>query len=179
MSPSAATLATESSAGPKLEIQHAVYAATDGTGGMDVTAKLSELVRDGQLVVEANNDVLGLDPAVIHVKELRVDYTLDGKPGHATVHENETLTLPATTTSGQSPQWETSVASRRFAGRESVGQWPGRIAHRRRKNFARQRGGLARAAGNIRRMEFEFSAELGRAAVGHAGQIDFLDRPHE
>ena len=36
----------------------------------------------------------------------------------------------------------------------------------------------AGAAGNHRRLELEFSAELGRAAVGHAGQIDFLDRPH-
>jgi hypothetical protein len=44
-----------------------------------------------------------------HVKELRVDYTLAGKPGHLTVPENETLTLPATASAGQSPQWETSV----------------------------------------------------------------------
>jgi hypothetical protein len=101
----------ESSAGPKLEIQHAIYTAADGADGMDVTAKLSKLVRDGQLVVAANNDIFGVDPAVNHVKELRVDYTLDGQPGHATVQEGETLTLPAVTTSGQSPQWETSVAA--------------------------------------------------------------------
>jgi hypothetical protein len=43
----------KSSAGPKLEIQRAIYNATDGTNGMDVTAKLSQLVRNGQLVVEA------------------------------------------------------------------------------------------------------------------------------
>src|ERR1017187_3467413 len=89
-----------SSAGSKLEIQHAVYTAIDGAGGMDVTAKLSGLVRDGELVVEAKNDVFGVDPAVLHVKELRVDYTLDGKPGHAVVHENEMLALPAATKSG-------------------------------------------------------------------------------
>ena len=45
------------------------------------------------------------------VKELRVDYTLDGQPGHATVPENETLTLPPVTNSGQPPQWEMSVAA--------------------------------------------------------------------
>jgi hypothetical protein len=101
----------ESSGGPKLEIQHAIYTATDGTNGMDVTAKLSKLVRDGQLAVEANNSFFGVDPAVNQVKELRVDYTLDGQPGHATVPENETLTLPAMTTRGQSPQWEASVAA--------------------------------------------------------------------
>src|ERR1035437_3433180 len=45
--------------------------------------KLWFLARDGQLVVVVNNDALGRDPAVNHVKELRVDYTLDGKPGQA------------------------------------------------------------------------------------------------
>ena len=102
---------TESSAAPKLEIQRAIYASTDGTNEMDVTAKLSQLVRGGQLVVEAKNDVFGVDPAVNRVKELRVDYTLDGQPGHATVQEGETLTLPAVTKSGQPPQWETRVAA--------------------------------------------------------------------
>ncbi len=101
----------ESSARPKLEIQHAVYTATDGAGELDVTAKLSRLAHDGRLVVEADNGVLGVDPAVNHEKELRVDYTLDGQPGHATVQEGETLRLPAATTSGQPPQWETSVAA--------------------------------------------------------------------
>jgi len=105
------SFAAESSANPKLEIQHAVYAATDGAGGMDVTTKLRELARDGQLAVGAANDLLGRDPALNHEKELRVDYTLDGKPGHVTVHEGETLTLPATASATQSPQWETSVVA--------------------------------------------------------------------
>jgi hypothetical protein len=100
----------KSSAGQKLEIQHAVYTATDGTNGMDMTAKLSKLVRDGQLVVAAKNEIFGVDPAVNQVKELRVDYTLDGQPGQATVQEGETLTLPAAA-DGQSPQWEASVAA--------------------------------------------------------------------
>jgi len=96
---------------PKLAIQHAVYTAIDGAGEMDVTAKLSGLVRDGQLMVDANSDTLGHDPAVNHEKELRVDYTLDGKPGHATAHENETLTVPAVATTGQSAQLETTIAA--------------------------------------------------------------------
>jgi hypothetical protein len=105
------SFATELASVPKLEIQHAIYTATDGAGSMDVTVKISELVRDGQLVIAANNDTSGRDPAVNHEKELRVDYALDGQPGHATVQEGETLTLPATKTSGQPPQWETSVAA--------------------------------------------------------------------
>ena len=75
---SAAAFGTEPVHAPQLEIQHAVYAATDGAGGMDVTAKLSGLVRDGQFTVVANNNVLGRDPVANHEKELRVDYTLDG-----------------------------------------------------------------------------------------------------
>ena len=170
---------TGSSATPKLEIQHAIYVATDGTNGMDVTAKLSKSVQDGQLVVEANNGFFGVDPAVNRAKELRVDYTLDGQPGHATVPENETLTLPAGTHNGQAPQWEVSLAARRRAVREGMGRWPCRIAHSRRKNFARRRHGFSSAAGNFRHLGFELPAELGRAAIGRAGQIDFLDRLHK
>jgi hypothetical protein len=99
----------EPAVAPKLEIQRALYAATDGAGEMDVTEKISELVRDGQPVV-ASNEVLGRDPAVNHEKELRVDYALDGQPGHATAHENETLSLPLTPMIGPSPRWETSAA---------------------------------------------------------------------
>jgi hypothetical protein len=102
--------ATETNALPRLEIQHAVYAATDGAGVKDVTAKLSELVREGQIEIVASNDALGGDPAAHHIKELRVDYTLDGKPGHATVPEGETFTPPGASTVGPSPRWETSLA---------------------------------------------------------------------
>jgi hypothetical protein len=105
------SFATETATMPKLEIQHAVYTATDGAGEMDVTTKLSDLVRDGQLTVTVNNDIFGVDPAGNHEKELRVDYSLDGQPGHVVTHENETLTLPLTTTIGQSLKWETSVAA--------------------------------------------------------------------
>ena len=105
------SFATKAVSAPKLEIQQAIYTAVDGAGTMDVTAKLSELAHNDQLVVAANNDTFGRDPASTHVKELRVDYTLNGKPGHAVVSENETLTLPATATIGLSPRWETSVAA--------------------------------------------------------------------
>ena len=103
------SFAAEPARVPKLEIQHAVYTASDGGGEMDVTGKLSELASEGQLIIVASNDALGRDPSYNHEKELRVDYTLDGKPGHATVQENETLTLPATAAVGQAPQWEPSA----------------------------------------------------------------------
>jgi hypothetical protein len=97
------SFATEPASAPRLEIQRAVYAADDGAGELDVTAKLSELARDGQ-VIAANNDVLGRDPAYGHVKHLRVEYTFDGKPGIATADEGGTLTLPGAMTTVRLPQ---------------------------------------------------------------------------
>jgi hypothetical protein len=91
---------------PQLKIQHAVYTVIGEAGGMDVTAKLSALIRDGQFTVVANNDFLGHDPAANREKELRVDYTLDGIPGHAVARENETLALPVTAAISQAPSWE-------------------------------------------------------------------------
>jgi hypothetical protein len=96
---------------PRLEIQHATYAAIDGAGTADVTAKLSRMAQDGQLVVVANNDLPDRDPAENHKKELRVDYTLDGKSVHATVPEGETLTLPGTASIGQAARWDMSATN--------------------------------------------------------------------
>ena len=99
-------------AASKLEINKAIYLAPDGAGELDVTAKLSELASSGKLEVVANNEALGRDPAVNHVKELRVDYTLNGQPGHVTVAESEPLTLPPVDTRiGQPPLWKTGVAA--------------------------------------------------------------------
>jgi hypothetical protein len=103
----------KSAAGPKLKIEHAVYGATDGAGDMDVTAKLSELARGDQLVLVANNGILGRDPAANHEKVLRVDYSLDGKAEQVTVAENNTLTLPAVAGIGEAPQFETHLADDR------------------------------------------------------------------
>ena len=99
------------SAVSKLEIRHAVYTATDGAGEMDVRAKLSGMVRDGTLAFKVSSDIFGHDPAIMHAKELRVDYLLDGESGHATVNENEMLTLPANATSGAESQWEASIGA--------------------------------------------------------------------
>jgi hypothetical protein len=95
----------------KLKIEHAVYAASDGNNGeMDVTEKLADLARD-QSSVEISNDNLGKDPAPYHKKELRVDYTVDGKPGHAVAQEGETLTLPGTAGADRPPLWEPKIDS--------------------------------------------------------------------
>ncbi|BCM92660.1 hypothetical protein IAD21_04542 [Abditibacteriota bacterium] len=79
---------------PKLEIIKAMYEATDGAGGADVTDKVRAQVHDNTLSVTADNTNFG-DPIFMHVKRLRVEYTLNGKAMTAIVGENETLELPA------------------------------------------------------------------------------------
>lgn len=59
----------------------------------DVTEKVARLVRNNKLTVRADNSLAG-DPAPNIVKQMRVEYTLDGKPFVKTVDENQTLTLP-------------------------------------------------------------------------------------
>jgi hypothetical protein len=78
---------------------------------VDLTSKLADLAKHVELEVSVNNELAGRDPAFGIPKELRVDYTLDGKPGQETVREGDTLTLPATLSIGQAPAWETSVAA--------------------------------------------------------------------
>ena len=101
----------ESVGGSKLEIKRAVYGATDGPRETDVTGIISQLVRDGQLAVLVDSKVFGGDPAFGHVKELRVDYVLNGMAGQAKVPENKTLTLPVVDTISQVSTWETKVTA--------------------------------------------------------------------
>ena len=77
---------------PVLEILSARYEATDGAGGADVTAKVKELVAAGETEIPATNALFG-DPISLHVKHLKISYTLDGKPQEKTVGENATLVL--------------------------------------------------------------------------------------
>jgi hypothetical protein len=105
---------------PKLTIQRAVYAAVDGAGEKDVTKKLARMVAEDRLPILAGNDELGGDPAVDHLKELRVDYTFNGEPGHKTVQEGETFSLPGISNPGSAPAWQTSIAA---DGRPEVRAW--------------------------------------------------------
>ena len=89
---------------PTLEIQRAVYEAVDGAGSKDVTDILRRAVADGALTMDVTNENMGGDPINLHVKQLRVDYTLDGKPGTQTVGENDTLDI-AGAGNGSDPGW--------------------------------------------------------------------------
>lgn len=75
---------------PKIEIKKAVYEAIDGAGSADVTAKVAAEVQGGTMEIPASNGLFG-DPAYLHVKRLRVDYMLDGKPMSKAADENAVI----------------------------------------------------------------------------------------
>jgi len=82
-----------------LVIRKAVYGllaeetAPPETPTVDVTAKLATMLKDGALSVVAGNDLAG-DPAPLIVKQMRVEYMLDGKRYAKTLGENATLDIP-------------------------------------------------------------------------------------
>jgi hypothetical protein len=80
---------------PDLQIRRALYGALDRANGgrVDVTEKLSKRIINGTLEVTADNSLAG-DPAYNVVKQLRVDFVLDGVAKTATVAENQVLLLP-------------------------------------------------------------------------------------
>lgn len=78
---------------PRLKILQAMYEALDGSGSLDVTEKLTEMVRGDSLRVEASNTALGEDPARFRPKQLRVRYELDGKTGEQTARVEEFLEI--------------------------------------------------------------------------------------
>ncbi len=62
---------------------------------VDLTTKVREIVRDNKVSVPGTNAFAGGDPAVNVPKQMRVEYTIDGKPYSVTVEENETANIPA------------------------------------------------------------------------------------
>ena len=77
----------------KLEIKSAVYGA-DGGGSADVKATFVALIQSGRKSIVVNNGELAGDPAPGAVKQLHVEFTLNGIPGSVTVEEGDTLLLP-------------------------------------------------------------------------------------
>lgn len=100
---------------PTIRIEKAVYEAVDGAGGADVTAKVREMVARGETEIPATNSVFG-DPINLHVKRLRVIYTLGGKSQEKTVAENNTLDLAGFGADTHLPEFElTSRALRAYS----------------------------------------------------------------
>jgi hypothetical protein len=76
---------------------------------VDVTAKLARLAKAGGLNVRVDNALAGRDPTPTGPKELRVDYSLNGERRHATVQENENLTIPENALPGEANRGFTLV----------------------------------------------------------------------
>ncbi|MEI7909690.1 MAG: family 78 glycoside hydrolase catalytic domain [Verrucomicrobiota bacterium] len=76
-------------------IRSAAYVATDGAGSLDVTAKLSKLAQAGSFSLTVNNESLGNDPAFHHVKQLRIEFSLNGHNSVKTFEEKALVNFPA------------------------------------------------------------------------------------
>jgi hypothetical protein len=76
---------------PVVTIKNARYQAPDGRG-TDVTERVREMVKSGEYEIAATNALFG-DPVYMVVKQLKIEYEIDGKPVTRTVGENETMTL--------------------------------------------------------------------------------------
>jgi hypothetical protein len=76
----------------RLVIKKAVYGDFENGAVTNVTQLLADWVDDNMLKVDVPDDALG-DPANGIVKELKVDYTFDGKEKSKTVKDGETLKI--------------------------------------------------------------------------------------
>jgi len=88
----------EETAPPKgpanLKILKATYAARDGAGSADVTAKVASMVKDDALNFKVAPPALGGDPVPNHVKDLIVEYELHGKRRSTRAADFNPLTIP-------------------------------------------------------------------------------------
>ena len=75
-----------------IAIRKAEYGALPDGPSKDVTAKVAELVKSGQSLIEASNSTFG-DAAPSKVKKLHVEYTVNGVAKQGTVDENSSLRL--------------------------------------------------------------------------------------
>lgn len=76
----------------KVKIIKAIYGAVSGEPSADVTSKIAEMVKAGNASVQASNANFG-DPASGIVKQLKVDFSVNGVSQSVTVPENGTAEI--------------------------------------------------------------------------------------
>lgn len=91
---SAADKPTPAQKGGTLVIRKAIYGNLPDGDKIDVTSIVAGMVRNNSLALTVNNGDFG-DPAAYEKKELKVDYTLDGKDGTQTADEGKVLKIPS------------------------------------------------------------------------------------
>jgi len=87
------TLVIKAPEGKTLTVTKAVYGILQDKY-VNVTEKLAAAIKANTLSIIVNNGTMGGDPCYSKEKELRVNYTVDGKPHKLTISERENLTLP-------------------------------------------------------------------------------------
>lgn len=76
-------------------LRRAFFEAVDGSGSLEVTAKLTQLMAPGGFSLKVSNDALGPDPSFNHIKRLRLEFTLNGQANEAVIAENQSFHYPA------------------------------------------------------------------------------------
>jgi hypothetical protein len=92
----------------RIEVTLARYEARDGSRGADVTARVAEMVAEGETEIPASNGVFG-DPVPLVVKRLRVEYRLNGKPMQATADEGGSVLLGSRARTPARSEWSVRV----------------------------------------------------------------------
>ena len=77
-----------------LRVNRAVYRTLDGSVEKDVTAVMRRVAEEKRLPFRVDFNQLGEDPAPNIVKELVVDYTLDGRTGQSRARDFDMLAIP-------------------------------------------------------------------------------------
>ena len=86
-----------------LVIRKAVYGALPDGPAKDVSAKVSEIVKSGQSIIDVSNTTFG-DAAPGKVKKFQVDYVVNGVMRRATANENASVRLDLGTQATVSPE---------------------------------------------------------------------------
>jgi hypothetical protein len=76
----------------QLKINNAIYGKNGK--GMNVTNKLRSMIQNNTLDVKVNNNNMGGDPNVGADKNLKVEYTYQGRTSTKVVKEGDRLQLP-------------------------------------------------------------------------------------
>ena len=90
-------------AGGDLKILKATYIVRDGSGSSDVTGKVSSLVKNGVLNFKVSSIMLSGDSAMKYLKNLVIDYELDGNRGTTSALESERMVIPTPPASQPKP----------------------------------------------------------------------------
>jgi hypothetical protein len=103
---------------PQIRIQKALYESTDSLKSIDITSTVSRMVANGVYEIPATTEYWG-DPAKGHVKQLRIDYTMDGKQLSTTVGERAVALLADITRTAPLPPFSVTAAQ----GGIQIGGW--------------------------------------------------------